>query len=333
MRRISKTLLAVLLILCLLSGAFAESYRAMVTKKSIKVYLSPKLSGGYGVLRRFTVVRVNATKNGVARLKYDGMTCYAAQSDLDNISTLGTPATATRDTRVYKNATLASSFTKVKAGTLVYVIETKGVCAMVQKDGRIGYMYKGHLTGYDNVSKKDEESFEQAVEEADAGDSAGTPKTLEAMIKSGSYTNEQICFAFAVKVMGYSKAAACGLLANISAESGFRPVANGDGGTSLGICQWHATRKTRLINYCRNRGYDEKELVSQLYYLQYELETYYPSVNRYMKNVGNDSDGAYDAAYYFCYNFEVPANRATQATKRAKKAQETYWPKYSGVAV
>ena len=41
---------------------------------------------------------------------------------------------------------------------------------------------------------------------------------------------------------GYSKAAICAILANMSQESGFRTDAIGDNGTSYGLCQWHAGR-------------------------------------------------------------------------------------------
>ncbi|MBP3652930.1 MAG: hypothetical protein J6J78_07655, partial [Clostridia bacterium] len=145
---------------------------------------------------------------------------------------------------------------------------------------------------------------------------------------SGKYSNEQLTFIFAVKEMGYNTAAATGLLANIKAESGFNPKINGDSGTSYGICQWHAARKSRLFNWCDKNGLDHSSLAGQLYFLKYELETYYPSVNRYMKGVSNDSDGAYDAAYYFCYNFEAPANKASKSASRGNSAVNTYYPRY-----
>lgn len=154
-------------------------------------------------------------------------------------------------------------------------------------------------------------------------------ESIQDAFASGKYSNEQLTYLFAVKVMGYNSAAAAGLLANIKAESGFKPDINGDSGTSYGICQWHASRKTRLINWCNNNGLDYSSLIGQLYFLKYELETYYPSVNRYMKGVSNDADGAYDAAYYFCYNFEAPANKASKSASRGNSAKDTYYPKYA----
>ena len=147
--------------------------------------------------------------------------------------------------------------------------------------------------------------------------------------KSGKYSNEQLCYLFATQVMGYNRAAAAGLLANISAESGFRVNANGDAGQSFGICQWYSSRKTRLLNWCQNNGLDSASLAGQLYFLKYELETYYPSVHKYMKNVENSEQGAYDAGYYFCYHFEAPASKGTKSVSRGNKARSTYFPKYA----
>jgi len=132
-----------------------------------------------------------------------------------------------------------------------------------------------------------------------------------------------------VKVMGYNRAAACGLLANIKVESGFRPDASGDSGRSYGICQWFSARKTRLMDWCEKKGYDPSKLYSQLEFLHYELENYYPKVDKYLKNVPDSAEGAYDAAYYFCYNFEAPANKAAQSTSRGNSAQNNYFPKYA----
>ena len=45
-------------------------------------------------------------------------------------------------------------------------------------------------------------------------------------------------------------------------------------------------------------------------------------------NVKEIGDG--DAAYYWCYNYEVPSNRAYKADKRGTLARNTYWKKYKG---
>jgi fibronectin type 3 domain-containing protein len=131
--------------------------------------------------------------------------------------------------------------------------------------------------------------------------------------------------------MGLNQAAASGILANIYRESGFNPTVNGDNGTSYGICQWRNSRKTNLINYCKQKGYDYTSLTGQLYFLKYELETSYPQIYTYMRNAANTEQGAYLAGYYWCYNFEIPANTENTSIERGNLAKVIYWPKYKNV--
>ena len=176
------------------------------------------------------------------------------------------------------------------------------------------------------------EAEAKAREEAEANrKNPGTSADIEAVFESGKYSNEELIYAFAVKVMGYNSAAASGLLANIKAESGFRPNASGESGSSVGICQWQAGIKTRLQNWCASNGFDATTLLGQLYYLKYELENYYPKVHNYLKSVSNDASGCYDAAYYFCYHFEAPSNRASKSDTRGNTAKTTFYPKYASV--
>ena len=130
--------------------------------------------------------------------------------------------------------------------------------------------------------------------------------------------------------MGLNVAAACGVLANIYAESGFRPTVIGDNGTSYGLCQWHNGRYTNLINHCRQRGMDYSSVQGQMSYLQHELSNSYTGVLNKLKSVPNTQDGAYDAASYWCIYFEVPANRYNVAVSRGNSAKSVYWPKYGG---
>lgn len=144
--------------------------------------------------------------------------------------------------------------------------------------------------------------------------------------------NEKKAFTFFTETMGLNPAAACGIMANIKAESGFTSNITGGGG-SYGICQWLGVRKTRLQNWCSSKGYDYTSLNGQLRFLQYELKTYFPSVNNYLKNVSNTSSGAYNAAYYFCYHFEAPANTASTSAYRGSLAKSTYWKNMGASAI
>ena len=86
----------------------------------------------------------------------------------------------------------------------------------------------------------------------------------EAVYAADSLSNEAKVYNYLVSKMGLNTAAACGLLANIKAESDFNPVGDGDAGTSFGLFQWHAGRKTSLINYCESNGLDYRSIEGQM---------------------------------------------------------------------
>ena len=142
-------------------------------------------------------------------------------------------------------------------------------------------------------------------------------------------TTEIQVYNYLVGKLGFNTAATCGLMANIKHESGFNVADTGDGNTSYGLFQWHAGRKTRLINYCKEKGLNYKTVEGQLRYFQYELKKSYKKVYNYLKSVDNSAKGAYNAGHYFCYYYEVPANRDVKAVNRGKLARDTYWKKYS----
>ncbi len=337
-RTISILLCIVFIAAALPVMALAEgSFSAVVKSKYMLVYPDQGLTSAIGALPSKTIVTVESYSGNVALIRYKGRTGYAQVSDMQAVSEIAEAATATTDTYVFKKPSISSSYTKVKAGTSLYVLAVKGKCAMVEKNGYVGYAYTGHLSFDGNTATDGEEVSESELEQMreqpensqESVEQETKEMTLSQMLESGNYSNEQLIFIFAVKVMGYNAAAASGLVANIKYESGFKTTSVGDGGASYGICQWYSTRKTRLINYCNNHNLDYTTLTGQLYFLKYELETYYTSVNRYMKNVDNSAEGAYDAGYYFCYNYEAPANRAAKSTTRGNYAQNTVYPKYT----
>ena len=102
----------------------------------------------------------------------------------------------------------------------------------------------------------------------------------------------------------------------------------GDGGTSYGLCQWHDGRFDALQSFCLLQGYDYWSLEGQLNYLAYELRTRYQSTYAALRRVANTSDGAYEAGYAWCVNFEVPANREEKGVIRGRTAQFKYWLRY-----
>ncbi len=155
------------------------------------------------------------------------------------------------------------------------------------------------------------------------------PQAFAADTDYSELDNETAVFMYLTDEMGLNTAAACGVLANIEYESGFDPTVWGDGGTSHGLCQWHNGRCSNLSRFCEENGYDEESVFGQMAYLEYELTNSYPSVLEYLQNVEDDESGAYDAAWYWCYYFEIPADRDYQADQRGRAASGDYYPEYA----
>jgi len=165
---------------------------------------------------------------------------------------------------------------------------------------------------------------------------------VELMVSASSVSNnsnEEIIFEYLVNTAGFSVAAACGILANIYVESGFNCNAKGDydssgNYTSYGLCQWHSSRFTSLKNYCSSNGLDYTTVEGQLAYLMYELQTsaYKTKVYDRLMSVSDDADGAYWAAYYWCYYYEIPANYASVAVTRGTLAMNYFWTEYKEYA-
>lgn len=142
-------------------------------------------------------------------------------------------------------------------------------------------------------------------------------------------TTETKVYNYLIGKLGFNTAASCGLMANIEHESGFNISETGDGNTSYGLFQWHAGRKSKLISYCKDKGLNYKTVEGQLSYFGYELKNSYKKVYSYLKSVDNSGDGAYNAGYYFCYNYEIPSNRSVKSKNRGALARDSYWKKYS----
>lgn len=135
--------------------------------------------------------------------------------------------------------------------------------------------------------------------------------------------------------LNLNPAAACGIMANMECESGFDPevvIVDSNGLLSGGLCQWNGGRFNNLQNYCYNYGYDYLSIEGQIAYLSYEMKSNsYGYIYDYLKNVTNDASGAYNAAWYWCYYFEVPANRSSKAAERGSDAASYYWPSYGDI--
>ena len=355
-------ILPILLILALMLAAMpttafaaASNFSAIVKSGGMKVYRDAGLKKYWGKVPKNTVVTVKTYSNGVAKVSYRGRVGYAEVEDMDAVESVAKKAITSRKTRVYKTASTKSASVAVKKGLAVNVLATSGNCARIERNGVVAYIRKDHLiiegqsSGGSTPSQSDASRFDQAFAQQQSGaNNAGSsssgssssgstsgnsnvPDSIEAAFASGKYTNEELCYAFLTKVAGYSHAAACGIVANIKYESGFKPGSIGDSGKSLGICQWYSSRREQLISWCQKNDFDPESLLGQLYYLKYDLEERYTAVGKYLKSVDNTASGAYDAAYYFCYHYERPANKASKAETRGNYARETTYNKFQNL--
>ncbi len=154
---------------------------------------------------------------------------------------------------------------------------------------------------------------------------------------AASASNKTQVFQYLTQKLGFNSAASCGIMANIEHESEFNPrlvIRDANGLPSGGLCQWNGGRFTNLRNFCNNRGYDYLSVEGQLEYLSYELQKdSFKHIYTYLKQVPNSKEGAYNAAHYWCYYFEIPRNRARQAASRGNSAAGKYWSAFRYVPI
>ncbi len=154
---------------------------------------------------------------------------------------------------------------------------------------------------------------------------------------SNKNNNKTQIYTFLTQELSLNSAAACGIMANIDAESDFNPrcvIRDTNGLLSGGICQWNGGRFSKLRSFCSKNGYDYLSITGQLKYLATELKSSgYKYIFDYLKGVSNSAQGAYDAAYYWCYYFEVPAQRSKKSIQRGNSAMTTYWSTYGEVDI
>ena len=314
-----------------------ETFTATVTSQNAYVYQSRSTSAQRMRVAQGRVLTVVAYDNEWAQVFNGSFYAFIPRADIKRVETAtaqptaaptATPAptddvvqesfTATvtaQGARVYQSPSTDAASSSLAYGSTVTVVAYDDTWAQVSNGSQLGFTQRSNLTpGIVTVATP-----------------TPTPAagSFEELVESGKYSNEELTFLYLTREAGLNAAAACGVMANIKAESSFRPTAYNSNGGSYGICQWTGGRKTRLQNYCEDNGLDYTTIYGQLCFLEYELRNYYSKVWKYISAVDNTADGAYDAGYYFCYHFEVPANRASRSVTRGNSARDTYWPKYA----
>ena len=198
------------------------------------------------------------------------------------------------------------------------------------KDGALPYadtLSQGSYTVSSDVNPKEPGTYEVTVTAVDqAGNRSGTVLAVQVakkepvIVADSSNPKDQI-YRFLRDSMGFTKAQACGILANIHRESRFNPNSENSLGY-YGLCQWGYERKENLISWCEENDYDYTTIDGQLHFLQYEMPLYYPNTTAQLRAVSDDEEGARRACWIFSIGYEVSGEEL--ANMSMDKASEYY---------
>lgn len=160
-----------------------------------------------------------------------------------------------------------------------------------------------------------------ALGKAMQGDYAGAKKELQlGSADEGADSERAMYIRDKLMSLGWSKAAASGIVGNLVQESGLRTDAVGDDGTSGGIAQWHNERWDALKRYAAARGKEWTDLDTQIAYLDHELRTNESEAGDKLRNVKDAAEGA----SVFMHEFERPDIFSANEDDRAANAMVIY---------
>lgn len=284
------------------------------TNTETRVFASPDFSSASLAVPRGMEMNRIAESGGWAMVENAGMIAYALSAHLsessaaqEEIVSVNMPAQTSERAEVF-DAPNGKSLGTLPKGARVTLVAVCGEWALIERNGQRGFTAFSRLAPVNG-------------EEANAGSESKTPIFQET-------STEKTIYRFLTEQMGLNTAAACGILANVERECDFRiNLTSSDGG--YGIVQWTGTRNHNLKNWCKANGYDYQTLEGQLRFLEYELRGDYSKILNALHEIENSAAGAYEAAYYFCYRFEIPANRAQNSVRRGNIAKDTYWKRYA----
>ncbi|MDQ3202421.1 MAG: phage tail tip lysozyme [Pseudomonadota bacterium] len=115
---------------------------------------------------------------------------------------------------------------------------------------------------------------------------------------------------------GWTREQAEGIAANVDQESGFKANASGDGGQAYGLAQWHPDRQAE---FAKKYGKDIRKSTGaeQLEFINHELTR---GNERAAGGKLRTANSAYDAASIVSREYERPADKEGEASRRGEKA-------------
>lgn len=117
--------------------------------------------------------------------------------------------------------------------------------------------------------------------------------------------------------MGWSRAHAAGITANLGLESNFDPKAIGDSGRAYGIAQWHAPRQQQFAKWA-GKPIKDSSLEEQMGFVHYELTE---GQEKKAGDLLRATTTARDAGDIVSRKYERPADSNGDAAKRAAVAE------------
>ena len=249
-----------------------ETFTATVASENAYVYQSRSTSAQRMRVAQGRVLTVVAYDDTWAQVFNGSFYAFIPRADIKRVETAtaqptvaptATPAptddvvqesfTATvtaQGARVYQSPSTDAVSSSLAYGSTVTVVAYDDTWAQISNGSQLGFTQRSNLT-----------PGIVAVATPTPTPAAGS---FEELVESGKYSNEELTFLYLTREAGLNAAAACGVMANIKAESSFRPTAYNSNGGSYGICQWTGGRKTRLQNYCEDNGLDYTTIYGQL---------------------------------------------------------------------
>ena len=148
-----------------------------------------------------------------------------------------------------------------------------------------------------------------------------------------SKANADQVYKYLTETMGYSNAAACGVMANIYCESAFNPLAINSWSGAFGLCQWLGVRYNNLVNYCLEHGYNYQSITGQLHFMNHELTTYREftsqwKLNAKMKAFPNTEAGMKQATMAWLQYYGLSGGDPSVFISSRNEGMEVIWKAY-----
>ena len=154
------------------------------------------------------------------------------------------------------------------------------------------------------AKKKAEEEAARKAAEQKSSTSSDTSSSAAVLPSAYVAANASSIYVALVTTYGFTRAAACGIIANIQIESTFNPAAD-NGAGYYGICQWGGSRLNNLYSFLSSHGYSTSSLEGELAFMYSELQGY--NMISPLNSYADTAAGASQAGVYFRQNFERSA--------------------------